>query len=1517
MLPAAPTGPPVAALTAIQFGGSIHDFNDRLAAVVAAHAEAHGTRPSPGIALDVARSPVPVHQFVPLFSGAKTALQARARQAVSANPLEAYSGADYVAGIKSATAAGMLDGYMKNHGDDIAALAQKDKSFAAKLRPVLAYTNPRLANGPVQLQGIGTPNRKGVLGILDLAASQIVQGVVHSPGAMVGIAKTIYKGDKGVFTGNDQQITEANAEFGTMVKGTVASVKQDVLHPSERPGFLFLDVLGLAAPATRLAAGGRAILAGEGLNAAELAVTKKAGGTMAIGREGAKENVLLSDNPAVAALQRWNNNRRQSNLEAAVTGDSPAGLRSILVPKFAQDFLDKNFSFERKIGRESDARQRVQHIVDTSLGNELNHVAGGVATYSTVLGRLTDKLRGGLNRGEKKAIQTLSFGVSPDNQISTIRDLIDAGIGSAKDHTRQIADLGLAKKVLNNDNPSERFSRAVELTQQVVAQTQRKKIDDLGLSPLTAEARVSKPAAIFADAKTVARRNQLKGALAKLQGIAKNNPEDAKLQGQIAKYQTELDGLANPLESPPKVGAQTYPATGTVEPFYTKLETGKPRTPVARGGYFASRPGRFGEGPAPLPAELKNELTGSSIVNGKYSIDATGLATQGMARTFRAANVLAEHDKHWNAGTDLPRSKWDMPVRDKRSIPEGLRNALNALEDNVISPAEADRLPDDMRDVLKELYVSPDDFAKQYGELSAITEPIPGIKFFDRRSAGSASSVVAPASGRGAMKVMEVINEPFRDLTLFVRPAYALNALGNGAMLAFDEGFAAVPNVAWALRAKSALGEEAYRVLVNLGGTGKAGSYATEMSLKPGRMLASGWNVLTDRVFRSAAIRHYAREMGYKTDAEFKELLLSGGKDLVEAARRGNKSLVEFDNMTAVERDYFRHIVFVYPWVSRSVVYSLRAVMQYPARTDLLAHLGDQEANSDPIFNHVPEWFKKTGYFPIGWNADGTPRVVNPTSINTFSTLSDLMGVAQAGVSGSKYDSVAALFGPAATFFLHATSGRDEFGNKYPGSQWLGAAQEVIAGLPQVSAFARSSKVNPPVKPVDVTKRASLEASFNSSLKRVVFSPGWLGGFGSLIIGGLSSRTEDPQAAAARYWRDQTPAARHGLELDFLNRALNMQGELLRQKIPGKARNGVKVASDLTYAYSKFSTENGRTPTLKEKANLTLDYFTKKGSLDLRKAFEYKKALSTMVDPTEIQSLINKAVDDHGDGKAVKQWDSDVRLVASFKAPVFAEKMGRLAAQGVISAAPKASQSALYEYGRKYLAFTNEAKALGEKVKAGKALPAELRAFEDLHDVPVNGLPSFVRTAWGYNTPAEQKQATMQAIRSSWTSLSGFEKELLGQKVDAKVSEGWAAYAHYTSPEFLATKYLVGERTLDQAQRAGIIKQLDTAYKLNGSLTKDYTLSRQPRFQRYQQLNIYKQSPNKQNWKDLFERASELWAASHSATASITQAQMRDAWSEWAAKVVPVIQQTQPKFYAELKPYLDSNPRFLAEMVSR
>jgi hypothetical protein len=158
--------------------------------------------------------------------------------------------------------------------------------------------------------------------------------------------------------------------------------------------------------------------------------------------------------------------------------------------------------------------------------------------------------------------------------------------------------------------------------------------------------------------------------------------------------------------------------------------------------------------------------------------------------------------------------------------------------------------------------------------------------------------------------------------------------------------------------------------------------------------------------------------------------------DLVEVTRRANKALVEFDNLLPIEKNYIRHFIFVYPWVSRSAVWSIRAALGASGPDGILAHLGEQDlsptrsSSTHPHGSNAPATSRSAG------THDGTPRVVNPTSVNTFSTLGDFVSFAKASTVGDKYASAEDFLGPFPKFLVHGVTGRDEFGNQYPGSQW-------------------------------------------------------------------------------------------------------------------------------------------------------------------------------------------------------------------------------------------------------------------------------------------------------------------------------------------------------------------------------------------------------------------------------------------------------------------------------------------------
>jgi hypothetical protein len=1443
------------------YHGSIQDFNTRVQSVHDTYQQAYGMAPSPGLTFDLARSKVDAAEFNKLFTVPLAQRAAKAKGAINAQgfavPPPVMDAKQLATGIVEAAAHGDYHQYLTVHADVIHDLSSQHKNDAAviaggifKARRLRAFRDveEKINTGDLspfeghqQLQAMGfIPGGsafhalKGVGGELALGIGQIADSLIHSPAGLYEVGKAI-----GLDT-RDIVVHPTSPHFirtGQVGKALVKGLVQDVTDPAGHPGFLFMDILGFASVGAggvaRVGAAGRVLEEGGALAAAKQLARKPPLTRVAIRHGELAEQMPLSQNPLVAAAQKFIVGRRQKGADARMAGDTPSGLRSILLPGKAQEFLDQQLSFETKVGREADVRKRVDHVAATTLARELDHVAGRAVTQARIHAAVPNRIRGALTRGEQKAIQVMSW--DDPNPLQAEREfhqrMIDMEIGDPKAHRIQLADLKLAEAALRK--PSPRFQKALELTQRVVADMERIKIEDLGLLPETAEGRVAKA-------------------------------------GQTLRGE-DLAG-----------GEKVTPGS-----FYLPTQPrGKiKRPPSDRQGFYSPKAGPFGIPPGRDLPELTHEFTGKAIQAGNTRIDATSLATEAYGRTVRAATVRSEHAKLWDAGSATPYGAHSVAVRDINAIPDKLRTVVAKLDEGDFTPKDAEILPADMRQLLEALY--PDK-----NKLTA--DEIEHVRWIDGRVLGEGNK--NPHVPTIAADVANAVNAPLRFTTLFLRPAYILNKLGNEAMLLFDQGWMAIPNYAKALNMDARYGEDATRAIHEHVGAGKSRSYSTTAAGKFSTPVTEFWNKIADRGERAASFIYYMERKGYKTKDEVHALLNDPSKraDLIEVKRRANKALVEFDNLLPIEKNYIRHFLFVYPWVSRSVVWSIRAALEHPAKVDALAQLGRQDLNSDPIFKAAPAWFKRTGYIPLGFNHDGTPKVINPTSVNSFSTIGDFLALGRGATMGDKYASAEDFLGPAPKFLIHAVTGRDEFGNQYPGSQWWDAAKATLIGLPQVAAYQRGGKaVDKPTKLPNVADRASLETALNANLHKTVLSPGWLDGYGSLFAGGLSPRDVNMPALAARYWSDQDPKTRHSRELDLLNRALDIQAGVLKRPVSSFVRSAVRNLAEIDYGYKKFLKETGRQPSDKERANYTITYLTKQGLMPKGAVATWRQKLAPLQDTSDISRLKGHLLDKYANGKQLREWDTSIRTVASFSKPVFNQKAAELFAEGL---SPQrsygASQNTLYDYGRKYLAFTEQVK----KMHADGATDAQLRAFQDENDVPVNGLPSFTRMAWINQPPEARRAAVQHSTVQSWSTLTAFDKALLGRPSDAKVTAGWAKLK-----EFEATQRAEAKRQgrgYPAAYTRTLAQYVERNFDAPG-LVKDYDFSKQPLYQRMKFLSPVQNSPNKALWGQLFSLADHQYKALKSGDYS--SGQLRQQWTDYV---------TDPDFQA----WIGQHPGFKAEV---
>ena len=596
---------------------------------------------------------------------------------------------------------------------------------------------------------------------------------------------------------------------------------------------------------------------------------------------------------------------------------------------------------------------------------------------------------------------------------------------------------------------------------------------------------------------------------------------------------------------------------------YTSAARSKPA-----GSFYGPTLGPYG---IPVPGsmpELNHEFTGHYLHAGDFRVDATGLAGEAYGKTVRAVTKWNAWRRIWASSTPhRPAGKlgdYYEPVRDVSGVPSKLREIVNKASHVQLTSEEGMQLAEgELADLEKLLFPNAADLTPEEAQ---------HVRWFDRRTIADERRSVPSSVGRKVKKGFQIINEPVRDFGIYAKPSYILNMINSASMALIDQGLFAIPNVYKAITAVSKWDPATARMLDAMAGESRTSSYAPQQaSFAVSRALAAGWNKVTDQMFRRAAAIHWLHRAGI-ADEQIPAVLARSLKEpeamrvVSEASRRAKKSMVELDNLTPVERDWLRHIVFVYPWTSRSLVWSLRTIAEHPIQSALYAEIGKEtEQEFPPILKRLPGYMKEMGYFPIGWTKDGSPKMVNPGSVNTFATLAEFAGIADGT------NTLDALLGPGAELALHVATNRDQYGRTYK-TPVVGPVTDMLGGLPQYAAIRRAGLKPGETKPLDYTNQRALVEQENATLrgatKQPIFVPqGFWESFAPLAAGGLWPRVLDKQAVNARFWKNEPPAQRHEHERQLIDKMVTLQAGLLKRPVPHQVMDAVNLASGLNWQF--------------------------------------------------------------------------------------------------------------------------------------------------------------------------------------------------------------------------------------------------------------------------------------------------------------------------------------------------------------
>lgn len=457
---------------------------------------------------------------------------------------------------------------------------------------------------------------------------------------------------------------------------------------------------------------------------------------------------------------------------------------------------------------------------------------------------------------------------------------------------------------------------------------------------------------------------------------------------------------------------------------------------------------------------LRKGFTGESFTEGPTDV---AVAVQDrFLRVTRFRGLLDTFDELWEAGSDVRRSEWDIPLRSSKTIRDDLRKIVkDAFQEWELNP----NLPEFERGIL-----SAEKLAALKELLTRTGDAAEGVRWIDRRFAKDILGVTAPYK---SMPIFDAINNIIRIPVLFLRPAYALNALGNTAMGFITQGPLAPRNFWLGAKAKQVYGPSLTAKIDAAVGESRTLSYTvhTGTAARASRKLAKGWSRLVDLWFRRSAFLHNARKMGFEGKEGIARLFAEEKRALVEVSRRSRKDAVDFDSLTPVERNTLKHIVFFYPWVSRGSAWAVRAGVEHPLFALSALELSERgERYLEQNFpDGRPSWTKLSTLSPFGGD-----RAQVFGSVWTPSTA------AQLGSLFAGNEEVSDVLTPAAKLVEAA------LGGNLPDAGTAGL--ELLENLPQVGATRRM---------------------MGESTSKTFPGSGLAEGLGPFVAGGLYPRTVD------------------------------------------------------------------------------------------------------------------------------------------------------------------------------------------------------------------------------------------------------------------------------------------------------------------------------------------------------------------------------------------------------------------------
>jgi hypothetical protein len=456
--------------------------------------------------------------------------------------------------------------------------------------------------------------------------------------------------------------------------------------------------------------------------------------------------------------------------------------------------------------------------------------------------------------------------------------------------------------------------------------------------------------------------------------------------------------------------------------FY--FHAGPATRPRRVGRFYNPRPGEAGLGkvtPSRYAPELGRQFTGKGIRRGYVPLNVPQAVMQAYGRRVHLHSAHDLYETLRKASTEARGSRYQIPIRATSSIGKELKRYLATVEEHLHAS------PDELHALTR------DELARLEQELKAAEHAdaplganIKGVRWVDRRFIKD----LGENPERGVLaRTADAITNPTRFATLYLRPAYALNLLGNAGMVALEGPGAA--HAMWeAARSEAKHGARNTARMDAAMGSGRALGQVVKTGFMHhiNERVAGGWNAVTDLHMRRSAFLLESRRAGFHRKADLNRLLHDPKlrPKLNEVTRRARKVIGDYEDLGPTEKNAIRRLAYFYPWTKVATKWTGHALGEHPIKSAALAQNSRTEAeHAKRLLGKLPEWARVSGLVPIGKEHDGLLRTVNPSSVNTPATVVQT-GTALAntarGLAGATHGSIGLkdLATPALEAFLTA-----------------------------------------------------------------------------------------------------------------------------------------------------------------------------------------------------------------------------------------------------------------------------------------------------------------------------------------------------------------------------------------------------------------------------------------------------------------------------------------------------------------